>query len=60
MINFNMQWDTSGVDVRFRTVTTTYFRGAKGIFIVYDPQNKASCSIELAIKISDGDRASSI
>jgi len=34
-------WDTAGQE-RFRTITTAYYRGAQGIFVVYDITDKAS------------------
>lgn len=34
-------WDTAGQE-RFRTITHTYFRGASGIFLVYDVANAES------------------
>jgi len=34
-------WDTAGQEV-FRTVTTAYYRGAHGIFIVYDTTTEKS------------------
>ncbi|KAF0989184.1 hypothetical protein HZS_4829 [Henneguya salminicola] len=34
-------WDTAGQE-RFRTITTAYYRGAMGIFVVFDVTNKAS------------------
>mmetsp|Transcript_6216 Transcript_6216/g.5338 ORF Transcript_6216/g.5338 Transcript_6216/m.5338 type:complete len:220 (+) Transcript_6216:23-682(+) len=34
-------WDTAGQD-RFRTLTSTYYRGAHGIIIVYDVTNRDS------------------
>jgi Ras-related protein Rab-18 len=34
-------WDTAGQE-RFRTVTKSYYRGAKGIIIVYDVSNRKS------------------
>jgi Ras-related protein Rab-1A len=34
-------WDTAGQD-RFKTITTSYYKGAHGIIIVYDITNKAS------------------
>lgn len=34
-------WDTAGQD-RFRTITTSYYRGAHGIIIAYDITNRTS------------------
>ena len=34
-------WDTAGQE-RFRTVVSTYFRGAHGIFLIYDITNRDS------------------
>jgi Ras-related protein Rab-1A len=34
-------WDTAGQE-RFRTITSAYYKGAQGIFIVYDILNKQS------------------
>ncbi len=34
-------WDTGGQE-RFRTITTSYYRGAQGIIIVYDITNNAT------------------
>ena len=34
-------WDTSGQQ-RFKTITTSYYKGANGIFIVFDITNKTS------------------
>lgn len=34
-------WDTAGQE-RFRTITSAYYKGAQGIFIVYDMLNKQS------------------
>eukprot|EP00339_Tiarina_fusa_P015892 CAMPEP_0117045230 /NCGR_PEP_ID=MMETSP0472-20121206/31290_1 /TAXON_ID=693140 ORGANISM="Tiarina fusus, Strain LIS" /NCGR_SAMPLE_ID=MMETSP0472 /ASSEMBLY_ACC=CAM_ASM_000603 /LENGTH=205 /DNA_ID=CAMNT_0004757151 /DNA_START=27 /DNA_END=644 /DNA_ORIENTATION=- len=34
-------WDTAGQE-RFRNITTAYYRGAKGIFLVYDVTNELS------------------
>lgn len=36
-----MQWDTAGQD-RFKTITSSYYRGADGIIIVYDITDKTS------------------
>ena len=36
-----MQWDTAGQD-RFRTITSSYYRGANGIIIVYDITDRES------------------
>ena len=34
-------WDTSGME-RFNSICDTYYKGAKGVFIVYDITNKLS------------------
>ena len=34
-------WDTAGAE-RFRTITTAYYRGTSGIFLVYDITNEES------------------
>lgn len=34
-------WDTAGRE-RFKTITTAYYKGAQGIFIVYDVTNRKS------------------
>lgn len=34
-------WDTAGQE-RFRTITNTYYKGAHGIFVVYDLADKKS------------------
>jgi Ras-related protein Rab-1A len=36
-----MKWDTAGQD-RFKTITSSYYRGADGIIIVYDITDKTS------------------
>jgi small GTP-binding protein len=36
-------WDTAGQE-RFRTVSSAYYRGSKGVFVVYDITNKESFS----------------
>lgn len=36
-----VQWDTAGQE-RFRVITTSYFRGAQGIMLVYDVTDRAS------------------
>ncbi len=37
----NQIWDTSGPE-RFRTITSSYYRGAHGIFVMYDISNRES------------------
>lgn len=34
-------WDTAGQE-KFRSITTAYYRGAKGIFVIYDVTNAKS------------------
>ena len=36
-----MQWDTAGQD-RFKTITSSYYRGADGIIIAYDITDRTS------------------
>ena len=36
-----MQWDTAGQD-RFKTITSSYYRGADGIIVVYDITDRTS------------------
>lgn len=36
-----MQWDTAGQD-RFRTITSTYYKGAHGVMLVYDITDRGS------------------
>lgn len=35
------KWDTAGQD-RFKTIVSSYYRGAQGILIVYDVTDRAS------------------
>ena len=35
------QWDTAGQD-RFKTITSSYYRGADGIIVVYDITDRTS------------------
>lgn len=34
-----MKWDTAGQE-RFRNITTSYYKGADGVVLVYDVTNK--------------------
>lgn len=36
-----MQWDTAGQD-RFRTITSSYYKGANGILVVFDVTDRDS------------------
>lgn len=36
-----MQWDTAGQD-RFRTITSTYYKGVHGVLLVYDVTDRDS------------------
>lgn len=37
----SIQWDTAGQD-RFKTITSSYYRGADGIIVVYDITDRTS------------------
>ena len=39
-----IQWDTAGQE-RFKTITSAYYRGADGIFFVYDTTDKVECFV---------------
>ena len=43
IVNFLLikKWDTAGQD-RFKTIVSSYYRGAQGILIVYDVTDRAS------------------
>eukprot|EP00923_Selenidium_pygospionis_P043031 GHVN01074159.1.p1 GENE.GHVN01074159.1~~GHVN01074159.1.p1 ORF type:complete len:216 (+),score=15.18 GHVN01074159.1:931-1578(+) len=62
-------WDTAGQE-RFRTITSAYYRGADGIFLVYDTTDRDSfkciddwmrevnlCADDMAIKILLGNKS---
>lgn len=40
-LSFNLKWDTAGQE-RFRNITSSYYRGANAICIVYDITNRES------------------
>ena len=35
----NTQWDTAGQD-RFRTITSTYYKNAQGVILMFDVSDK--------------------
>eukprot|EP01087_Luapelamoeba_hula_P015337 TRINITY_DN456_c0_g1_i1.p1 TRINITY_DN456_c0_g1~~TRINITY_DN456_c0_g1_i1.p1 ORF type:complete len:205 (+),score=43.41 TRINITY_DN456_c0_g1_i1:194-808(+) len=48
-------WDTAGHE-RFRTITGSYYRGAHGIFVVYDVTDKESFDSAAKLWISELDK----
>ena len=44
-------WDTAGQE-RFRALTTSYYRGAHGVIVVYDVTDQAPFDLTLTLTVT--------